>query len=434
MTGRPAAHRRRLGRLFTRLWLGFGLASAGDGFIYGAVPLLAVVVDPRPLAVSAVAAADTLPWLVMALPAGHLADRYSRNRVVGVSNVLRAAAMFTAAALVVTGHISLGLLIALVLINAAGRAVYFSSVQAIMPGLLDPRDFEQANGIIAGTEAGAESLAGPVIGTWLFSLARSLPFLADGIALIASCIPFVGFHPETKRDEVEKRPSGSMLEGARLLFANPTLRVLVLIVASLAGLQGMESGVLVLLATTRWGVSAAAYGLFLASGAVGALVGSLVADGIVRRIGGARALISAGIVSGAGYLVMASAGSWVLAAPAFALVGLAVGAGSVAAVSLRQRLTPDHLMGRVGSAWRGIVWGAAPLGAIAAGSLASVGSLVLPLILAGVLQCAVTLLLARPLLRSARGTETRSRRRSEPPPLELETARHAPAHDSGVTR
>jgi MFS family permease len=106
-----------------------------------------------------------------------------------------------------------------------------------------------------------------------------------------------------------------------------------------------------------------------------------------------------------GYLIMAAAQNWTLAGPAFALVGFAVGAGSVVALSLRQRLTPDDLMGRVGGAWRGIVWGAAPVGAIAAGAVASIGGLRLPLVLAGALQCAVALVLARPLLRSLREPE-----------------------------
>jgi hypothetical protein len=97
---------------------------------------------------------------------------------------------------------------------------------------------------------------------------------------------------------------------------------------------------------------------------------------------------------------MAASSSWALAGPAFVLVGVAVGTGSVVAVSLRQRLTPPDLMGRVGGAWRGIVWGAAPVGALVAGALAALGGLRVPLVLAGILQCAVAALLARPLLRT----------------------------------
>ena len=74
------------------------IGEFGDGLAYGAVPLLAVFVDPHPFAVSAVAAADTLPWLLLAVPAGHLADRADRSRVIAVTNTLRAAAMLAAAA------------------------------------------------------------------------------------------------------------------------------------------------------------------------------------------------------------------------------------------------------------------------------------------------------------------------------------------------
>jgi len=59
-------------------------------------------------------------------------------------------------------------------------------------------------------------------------------------------------------------------------------------------------------------------------------------------------------------------------------------------------------MGRVGGAWRGLVWGVAPLGALAAGVFASIGGLRLPLLLAGLLQCSVAIVLARPLARRIR--------------------------------
>jgi hypothetical protein len=99
---------------------------------------------------------------------------------------------------------------------------------------------------------------------------------------------------------------------------------------------------------------------------------------------------------------MAAAHGWQLAAPAYLVLGIAVGLGSVVAISLRQRLTPPELMGRVGGAWRGLVWGAAPVGALFAGSLAALGGLRLPILLAGVLQILVAAVLAHPLFRSIR--------------------------------
>ena len=320
-----------------------------------------------------------------------------------LANVLRAAAILSAVALLVTDHMTLTLLIVIVLINAGGRATYYSALQAMVPELVKDDDLERANGVLTGTESGAEYLVGPVVGTTLFTASQSAPFLADAVALIASCIPFVRFRSKAPAPTgASELKSNSIWEGARLLFADRRLRVLVLMVACLSLFQGMESGVLVLLATTKWGVREGAYGLFLAATAVGNLLGSALADGRVRRFGSARTLIGGAVVSGVGYLIMASAHSWVVAAPAFALVGVAVTVITVVAISLRQRLTPPHLMGRVGSAWRGIVWGAAPVGALAAGSLATIGGLRLPLVLAGLLQCAVAVVFARPLLRSTR--------------------------------
>jgi MFS family permease len=264
---------------------------------------------------------------------------------------------------------------------------------------------EHANGVLTGTEAGAEHLAGPIVGTSLFAAAASVPFFADAIAMVLSCLPLVRFRTTAPR---ETESSTSVWEGVRLLFADRRLRVLVLMVGSLAGLQGMETGVLVLLATTLWGVHTGAYGVFLATGAVGNLLGSVVTDRLVRRFGSAPTLIATAVVSGVAYLVMASANAWQLAAPAYFVLGTAVGIGSVVAISLRQRLTPGDLMGRVGSAWRGLVWGAAPVGALLAGGLAAIGGLRLPIVLAGVLQIVVAGALARPLLQSITGGPQRA--------------------------
>jgi len=123
-------HRRRLGPGFRRVWVGFALASSGDGFIYGAVPLLAVVVDPHPLAVSAVIAADSLPWLLLALPAGAFADRFERGPVMAFANIVRAAAILATAALVATDRINLALLIIVVLIPLALKGVKFRAQSA----------------------------------------------------------------------------------------------------------------------------------------------------------------------------------------------------------------------------------------------------------------------------------------------------------------
>ena len=392
-------HRRRFGRPFARLWVGFTLASSGDGFAYGAVPLLAVVGESastgrllchrrgQPSLAAAGATGRRVRGPVPARschgPLEHLAccrdpgrrgpggDRPHHS---GTADHRRADQRWS------TGD--------LLLVAASHGA---RARQERRPRTRQRRldGYRSGHGVPGGSGGRDISVRREPVGA----------VRRRRVALISSCIPFVKL---PSKAPAAPETSNSIWEGVRLLFADRRLRVLVLMVAALALFQGMEGGVLVLLATTEWGVREGAYGLFLASTAVGNLLGSALADGQVRRFGSARTLIGAAVLSGVGYLIMASAHSWVVAAPAFALVGVAVSVITVVAISLRQRLTPPHLMGRVGSAWRGLVWGAAPVGALVAGSVATIGGLRLPLLLAGALQCAVAIVFARPLLRSTR--------------------------------
>jgi MFS family permease len=376
------------------LWASFALSGSGDGFAYGAVPLLAVVVDPHPLAVSSVAAADSLPWLLLALPAGAFADRFERGRVMAVANTARGVVLGLIALLVGLHRMDYVLLVASVLANGSLRAIYYSAYQATLPELVPQESLARANGLLNGTEAASEHLAGPIIGAATFRILQFVPFVADASAVVLSGLSLFGLR--TRRPDPPLTKS-SPWDGARYLLKDKSLRVLVGFIAALAGLQGLAAGILVLIALKDWGVHPAYYGAFVAAGAAGNIPGALVAARLASKIGNVRTLVLAALLSGVAYLGMAAAHTWLLAGVAFAVVGLSVAAGSVIAVSLRQLLTPDEVMGRVGGAWRGIVWGAAPVGALAAGGFAYLGGDRLPLILAGIAQCVVAVLLARPL-------------------------------------
>ncbi len=402
--GFPRAPRvaRSLGRQFGYLWATFLVTGFGDGFGYGAVPLLALFVDPRPLPVSGVAAADSFPWLVLALPAGALADRYERGRLMAVTNMSRALVLVTLGVLVATRHIDYMLLVILVFTNGGARAIYYSASQATVPELVEADDFSRANGILTSTEAATQHLGGPIVGTLAFAASKAVPFVADAAAVGLAGLSLLGFRTEKL---ISGPAHGSILDGARQLVKDRSLRLLVTLLASLAALQGLVAGVLVIVATVDWGVSKNLYGVFLAVGAAGNVLGALLADRIANRIGNIATVIVSAIISGLAYLVMATARGWLVAGAAFFVVGFAVCAGSVVAVSLRQRLSPRKLMGRVGSAWRGIVWGAIPIGSLIGGALADKWGVRVPLYAAGAAQCIVAVLLAGRLSSSLAASE-----------------------------
>jgi MFS family permease len=124
--------------------------------------------------------------------------------------------------------------------------------------------------------------------------------------------------------------------------------------------------------TSAMGLSEPAYGALLTATAAGGLLGSLVAERVERRIGRARSLVLT-LVGGA-VLVGAPAATVnpVLIGAAFFVGGVTIAIWNVITVSLRQRVTPDRLLGRLNSAYRLLAWGSRPLGAVAGGVLAEV--------------------------------------------------------------
>ena len=114
---------------------------------------------------------------------------------------------------------TLFLLILVVLINAGGRARSTTpSLQAVVPDLVPSDALEYGNGVLIGTEAATENLAGPVVGTWLFAMNKAVPFFADAIALVLSCLPLVGFRSKAPASD---ESSPSIWEGVRILLGRP---------------------------------------------------------------------------------------------------------------------------------------------------------------------------------------------------------------------
>src|SRR6476646_11391727 len=98
---------------FHRLVVAWGGSLTGDGLRVIALPLLAVSVNPSAAAVATVAVAATLPWLLVAIPAGALVDRLNPVKVMAVAHLVRAALTLGLVAIVLTGTVSIPILCAI---------------------------------------------------------------------------------------------------------------------------------------------------------------------------------------------------------------------------------------------------------------------------------------------------------------------------------
>ena len=137
--------------------------------------------------------------------------------------------------------------------------------------------------------------------------------------------------------------------------------------------------------------------MFLAVGAVGDVAGSLFAHRVDRRLGAALTIAGAGVLAAIGYLILASTSSIGIAVVGITVEAFAVASGNVATLSLRHRIIPTELFGRVNNAFRMCVYGVVPFGALAGGLLTEGVGLRTTFVIAGLVQLGLTALLAQRL-------------------------------------
>jgi MFS family permease len=400
---REAQKPARLGRPYWRLWWANTISSTGDGAFVAALPLLAVTITRDPRLVSVVTAATFLPWLLLSLPAGAIVDRYDRTTLMWGAQAIQAAVVTVIAILVITHHASIEMLAAGGLLLGSAEVVFSNAAQSVLPALVPPDLLPKANGSQQVSLTIGESFLGPPAGSLLFAAAAALPFGLDAASFAGSAALLAGL-PKT-RPAPETAPAerttirAQIAEGLRWLARHRLLRVVAVLLGIYNFANQMGQAILVLLATQTLHVSTRGYGVLLAASAVGSVIGGLVNPVLSRRLGVLAALVLPALADAAAFVGIGLAPGPVVVAALLAVQGFSVTLWNVVTVSLRQRVVPGHLLGRVNSAYRMLGWGLMPIGALAGGFVAHAAGLRAPYVVAGLL-CALCTLAALPLLKA----------------------------------
>ncbi|MEX2551009.1 MAG: MFS transporter [Nitriliruptoraceae bacterium] len=358
---------------YWRLWGAVASSNLGDGLVSLAFPWLASLLTRDALAISGVALATRLPWLVFSLQAGVLGDRYDRRRLMVIANSLRAAVAAAVAVAVVMDIASLPLLYLTAFALGMSEVVFDNTSQALLPSLV-PRDrLERANGNLMGAQMViADFISRPIAGA-LVGIALSLPFAIDA-ATAAMSAALVASIPGTWRAAptvAGRRPPmrAQILEGLRWLWRHRLLRTLALALGLMNGVAAATMATFVLFVQEILLLDGLGFGLLLATGSVGGLLGSTLAPNLVARLGASRSLVLAIVAPLVTFGAIAMTSSAVTAGIAFAGFSFTAITWNVVTVSLRQTLIPDELLGRVNSAYRFFGWGAMPFGTLLGGAL-----------------------------------------------------------------
>ncbi|HUG85563.1 MAG TPA: MFS transporter [Euzebya sp.] len=393
------------GRRFTGLLSASVVSGIGDGLVLVALPLLAATITRDPRLIAGVAVAQRLPWVVLSLHGGALVDRLSLRHLLPSIEFVRGAALLILGAMTLSGDMNLQAIYLVAFVIGSGDTIVASGLHAAIPQMVPASALSRANGRIQMSQVSGGEFVGPAIGGALFGLAAALPFFVDGVSYLVSGLLLALVLPS--RGASDATPTNSLgrevLDGLRWFFSNEVLRLLALLIGAFAFFQAAVLALLVLLATGPLGLGEGQFGVFLAMGAVGNIVGA----GLAERLPGNRVsaiVLSAGGVTAASYMVMGLTTIAPLAGAAFLVEGVAIAAANVVTVSLRQQLIPIPMLGRVGAAFRLCIYGTMPLGALLGGLLAARVGVAMAITTAGVGQLLVVVAIAAPATRLLRDT------------------------------
>lgn len=374
--------RPRLGAGYWKLWTASVGTNLGDGLALIAFPWLASLITRDGFKLGLVGLAARLPWLVVSLPAGVVTDRLDRRQVMVAADLARMAVMATVAALVVAysdrlgdpapENLLLGGLLLAVFALGCAEVLRDNAAQTILPAIVEPAQLERANGRLWGAEMVMNSFVGPPLAGVLIGLGLALPFLAHALALGMAAVLMMSLTGSFRPERGEGRGFGTDLsEGVAWLWSHHLLRPLAITLGIINGLSAAAFATFVFFAQEILGLAAASFGLLMTGGAVGGAVGAVTAARVVAGIGKGPALFVTLLGSAATFALVGLTSSgllvWVLLLVGTFLAML----WNVVTVSLRQRIIPDRILGRVNSVYRFFGWGMMSVGALAGGAVVS---------------------------------------------------------------
>ncbi|MGC4812936.1 MFS transporter [Micromonospora sp. DT228] len=354
----------------------------GVGFHIGqlAVPVLAVsLLSASPGEVGLLGALSTAAFLLIGLPAGVWVDRLPHRAVLVAADLTRAALVASVPLAWWAGWLTIPQLYLVVLLTGVATVFADVAAQSYLPQLVGRGRLVAANTLMMSTSATMQIAGRGLGGIVVQALTAPVAIVLDAVTFVVSGVILTRIRAEAPRRRPPRAPGGfvqHLRTGVRHVTGNPLLRPLALSTASINLTMQLTTTLLPVVFLRELGLGAAALGLFLGMGGIGALLGAVTARPLAERIGHGRALWLPGLLAAplGGLVTLIDTGPmlWVAGVGWLALAWR-TGIGNVIGVSLRQGATPDALLGRMNATFRFLLTGALTIGAVLAGVLGQYG-------------------------------------------------------------
>ena len=368
----------RRNRGFLWLWGGQGVSIFGEQFTSLAVPVLAVtLLHAVAWQMGVLNAAGTAAFLVVGLPAGAWVDRWLKRRVMITADIVRTLALAAIPVLWYTHLLEIWELIIVVTVVGVASVFFDVGYQSYIPLLVKPEQVGPANSTLEAT-AQVGRIGGPAIAGVLLTVIS-----APGLVIVDSLSYIVSFASlsrikdhEIAADPEQRRPlCKEIAEGVRFVARQPLIRSISGTTATSNFFSTLAFTLYPIFALRTLDIGSLGFGVTLSAGAVGGLLGATLTPRVAKWIGGGRVIIVSAFVSGIAFLPvpLAALSHGADAVPLLAvgefLNGFCVLVYNITQVTLRQRLCPPRLLGRMNASIRCLVWGVMPIAALVAGAL-----------------------------------------------------------------
>jgi MFS family permease len=367
-----------------RLFLtGQYVTALGSSFTVFALPLLIYRETGSPVVMGVGFAVGFLPYLLFGLLIGALTDRYERTRLMAVADLCSAAVLLAAPLVSLTGSTGVGVYLVTTFLLTTLHIVSSTGTVTVVSGLVRKDDLVRANGrlqagvsamdVIGPTLAGAAVALVPTVSLLLVD---SASFAVSAVTLLmirtrAAVGKDVTGATSATADRRVRQLRREIGEGLRFVLGHRVLRAVAFLMVIVNFVCAGVPSQLVVLAKSHFGVGDGRLALLYAAGSAGIVVMSLAAGRISRRLPFPVLTLGALAAVGVCTVLLGVVPYYVVALPAWAGVAAFSALFNINAVSLRQRVAPERMLGRVTTTSMVLAWCAVPLGGLAGGLVAA---------------------------------------------------------------
>ncbi len=367
-------------RNFITFWSGQAVSQLGAQLGQLAFPVLAVtLLGASEFEVGALNAAGLAAFLLIGLPAGAWVDRWLKRRTMIVADLVRTAAMATVPMLWWAGTLQIWHLYAVAAVVGAATVFFDVSYQSYVPVLVDAAKVPQANSKLEATSQIAR-IGGPAAGGALLAIVSApVLFIGEAMGYLLSAVFLLRTRDaERPVPSKDRQPLASEInEGLVFVVRHPLISRIVACTGGVNFFTTIAFTLMPVLVLRELELGPEGMGLIMAVGAVGGLIGAVAAPRFAARIGEGTVIPVASMISSVFLLlvplcVLAPERWMSLVMLIVSEFGFAFGVlvYNIMQLSMRQRVCPPRLLGRMNASIRFVVWGFMPIAALASGLLA----------------------------------------------------------------